>query len=588
MNISFMLADVVAQAQSAASPSLLHVHTVDVIILLVYLAFVIAIGIITGRGHQTSEDFFLSGRSIPAWITGLAFISANLGALEVMGMAQQGYENGMMVAHFYWIGAIPAMVFMGIFMVRFYYGSKVRSVPEFLKKRYNEGARFINAISFAAFTPAISGISMYGMGLVFSDLLGWSFSTSVWVSALVVVVYTAAGGLTASIYNEVLQFFLIVLGTVPIVIIGLIANGGWTSFKQKLDALQLPYAAPGQDPATLHQMSGANYLHTWAGTSDVATNAMHITWPGVVLGLGFVLSFSYWCTNFLVVQRALAAKNMNDAQRTPLIAAIPKMFFPFVVILPGILAITLIPGLQPSGPGVDPTKTINNVLPLMMGHFYPAGMLGLGLTALLASFMSGMAGNVTAFNTVFTYDLYAAYIHPNAPDKHYLVVGRWVTFLGVVISVGFAYMVRNATGIMDYTQEIFGVVNAPLIAVFLLGMFTTFTTPWGGFFGLVIGITVSILHWIARSHGIGPIHLHFDTSLAGTFWGAVWACGSGALGAIVVSMLTAKKPEKEMVGLVYQLTPKPEGEHLLPWWKKPVVLGVIILIATAALNLYFW
>ncbi|HTV49166.1 MAG TPA: sodium:solute symporter family protein [Phycisphaerae bacterium] len=600
MNISFMLGNLIAQTPvPISSGPLLHIHAVDIVILLIYLLFVLAIGFITGKGHQTSEDFFLSGRSIPAWITGLAFISANLGALEVMGMATSGYQYGMMTANFYWIAAIPAMIFMGVFMMPFYYGSKVRSVPEFLKKRYNEVARFINAIFFAVFTPAVSGISMYAMGLVFSDLLGWNFTASVALSAVVVVVYTAMGGLTASIYNEVLQFFLIVLGTAPIVIIGLIANGGgmnlwndWHVFTQKLTGMQLSPVPGG------HVLSGAHYLTTWTGTGNTSDNTMQITWPGLVLGLGFVLAFSYWCTNFLVVQRTLAAKNMNDAQRTPLIAAIPKMLFPFVVILPGILAIPLIPGLlpgnahMPGGVAVPAGMKIDNVLPLMMGKYFPAGMLGLGLTALLASFMSGMAGNVTAFNTVFTYDLYAAYIRPNAPDKHYLNVGRIMTVVGVLISVGFAYIAEGQSSIMGYTQTIFGFVNAPLIAVFLLGMFTTFTTPWGGVFGLLFGTGAAVVHWILRTYtihlGSASLHLTFNTDQAGNFWGAFWAFVYGAAAAIIVSLFTQKKPEKEMVGLVYQLTPKPEGEHLLPWWKKPVVLAVLVFLATLILNILFW
>lgn len=607
MVINALLATVAALPVTPGH-AVLHVHPIDIAILSVYLLFVIAIGIITGRGHQTSEDFFLSGRSIPAWITGLAFISANLGALEVMGMGTLGYEYGMMTANFYWVGAIPAMVFMGIAMMPFFYGSKVRSVPEFLKKRYNEGARFINAIFFAIFTPALSGISMYGMGLVFSDLLGWSFDFSVWMSAVVVLLYTAMGGLTASIYNEVLQFFLIVLGTLPIVIIGLIANGGWHHFVQKLNGIHLPYIVHGEKAAAaVHQLPGSTYLHTFLQTGVAGANPMDITWPGIVLGLGFVLSFSYWCTNFLVVQRALAAKDMNSAQRTPLIAAFPKMLFPFIVILPGVFAITLIPGLLAGGTivnghAVAQTGTYNNVLPLMMGKYYPAGLLGLGLTALLASFMSGMAGNVTAFNTVFTYDLYAAYIRPNASDKHYLNVGRWMTIIGVIVSVGFAYICAHMTSIMDYTQTIFGVVNAPLIAVFLLGMFSKRTTPAGGFWGLVIGTVVSILHWACRDSWSGPFHLwvssqawsgslllsHFTTPMAGTFWGAVWAFVCGALATYIISLFTARKPESEMVGLVYQLTPKPEGDHLLPWWKKPIVLGIIALVATALLNWWFW
>ena len=600
-----MIATILAAAvhHPLAKPAgIFHLQPVDYIILGVYVLFILAIGVITGRGHRTSEDFFLSGRGLPAWITGLAFISANLGALEVMGMATFGYEYGMMTAHLYWIGAIPAMVFLGVFMMPFYYGSNARSVPEFLKKRYNEGTRFVNAIFFAAFTPVLSGISMYGMGLVFQDLLGWNFSASVWLSALIVVVYTALGGLTASIYNEVLQFFLIVSGTVPVVIFGLIANHGWGAFVHRLNALKpgLPHGS-GHPTGMAAHLTDSPFLHTWANTAGTA-NPMHVSWQGLVLGLGFVGSFSYWCTNFLVVQRALAAKDLNAAQRTPLIAAFPKMLFPFVVILPGLLALPLLPRLLPPGPHVGPAQNWNNVLPLMMAHYYPAGLLGLGLVALMASFMSGMAGNVTAFNTVFTYDLYGAYIRKNASDRHYLTVGRVATLGGVLLSVAFAYICANMTSIMDYAQVIMGVLNGQLIAVFLMGMFSRRTTPWGGFWGLVVGSVVSLLHWTIRSDWSGPLHVwvsawrwsgplclaHFHSPVAGAFWGMVWAFAFSVAAAYIVSGFTAKKPDSEMVGLVYQLTPKPPADPTMPWWKRPIILGVIALVCTLVLNLLFW
>jgi SSS family solute:Na+ symporter len=593
------LATAIPHLAATLGGPVLKAHPIDYVIMGVYFVFVIAIGVITGRGHQTSEDFFLSGRRIPAWITGLAFISANLGALEVMGMSQQGYEYGMMTANYYWIGAIPAMVFMGIAMMPFFYGSKVRSVPEFLKKRYNEGARFINAITFTLFTPAISGISMYALAVVMQDFLGWHFGPSVWVSAAVVLVYTFLGGLTASIYNEVLQFFLIVLGIAPLSIIALVANHGWSHFKKWISTHQLPFLTPDQVAAAasqpgkaVHQLAAGQWLHTFHNTLT-QNNPMHITWPGIVLGLGFVLSFSYWCTNFLVVQRALAAKDMNDAQRTPLLAAFPKMIFPFIVILPGVLALPLLPHLFPGnttvhGHLIPATESFNNVMPLMLARYYPAGLLGLGLTALMASFMSGMAGNVTAFNTVVTYDLYAVFIRPQAPDRHYLWVGRILTVVGVVISVAFAYVVRGQSGIMGYTQTIFGVVNAPLIAVFLLGMFASFTTPAGGLWGLLVGTGTSVTLWIFRSYPGLPLWHHYNNNTTGAFWGAVWAFCAGAGATIVVSLFTKKKTNEEMVGLVYQLTPKPEQDHQLPWWKKPVVLGVLALVLTLLINLWFW
>lgn len=541
---------------------LLHARPIDDLVIGIYFAFVLGIGALVSRRMKTSTDFFESGRSLPAWVTGLAFISANLGALEVLGMAAQGAEYGMMTAHFYWIGAIPAMVFLGVFMMPFYYGSKARSVPEYLQKRYNEPTRAVNAITFAVSTLVLSGVSMYGMGLVFHDLLGWDMNQTIWLSAVVVLVYTALGGLTSSIYNEVLQFFLIVLGLAPLVIVGVIAAGGWHGV-----AAHVP----------------ANFMHTWSGTNSEATNSMHITWPGIILGLGFVLSFGYWCTDFLVVQRALAAKNINDAQRTPLIAAVPKVFFPFLVILPGLLALPLFPHLG-QDTGAHPENSYNNALPLLMGHYYPPGMLGLGLTALLASFMSGMAGNTTAFNTVFTFDLYQAYIAKSKPDSHYLIVGRIATVAGVLISVGTAYLAKSAPSIMDFTQTVFGFVNAPLLGTFLFGMFWKRTTPWGGFYGLIVGILAAVVHFELTAHGV----LHYSTDQAGNFWRAFVAFSVGALATYVVSLFTVPKPAAELVGLVYSETPRPESDKHLPWYQRPLIFGLIVLALAFVTNLFIW
>jgi SSS family solute:Na+ symporter len=539
---------------------LLTARPADYAVLIAYLVFVIGIGAVIGRKTKTSTDFFLSGRRIPAWVTGLAFISANLGALEVLGMSSSGAEYGMMTAHFYWIGAIPAMVFLGVAMMPFYYGSKVRSVPEYLKRRYNEPTRFINAITFAVSTLILSGVNMYAMGLIFHDLIGWNMNASIWLAAGVVLIYTYLGGLTSSIYNEVLQFFLIVLGIVPIVIIGLVAAGGWSG---------VVHTVPDQ------------FLHTWSGTASNAGNPMHITWPGLVLGLGFVLSFGYWCTDFLVVQRALAAKDLSAAQRTPLIAAFPKMIFPFIVILPGVLAIPLIPQL---GHSADPTYSYNNALPLMMARYYPAGMLGLGLTALLASFMSGMAGNVTAFNTVFTYDLYAVYVGKNRTDQHYLHVGRAMTVIGVLISVATAYLARSAPSVMDFTQTVFGFVNAPLLATFLFGMFWKRTSAWGGFFGLLTGIIAAATHWFMTIHGI----LNFSTDQAGNFWRACVAFGVAAVVTLVVSLVTAPPKQEQLDGLVYGQNVASTSHANIPVWQRPAVLGAIIIVLTVIINIIFW
>ena len=407
---------------------------IDYSIIVIYFVFVIAVGYVLKRFMRTSEDFFLSGRAIPGWVTGLAFMAANLGALEVMGMAANGAKYGMLTNHFYWIGALPAMVFVGIWMMPFYYGSKVRSVPEYLKLRFNEATRGLNAISFAFMTVLMSGINMFAMALVFRSILGWSMDFSILASAGVVLAYVFWGGLTSSIYNEVLQFFLIVIGFLPLAYLGLKDVGG-------LDGLlaRLP----------------AGYSHTWANLGNTSSNPMGIEWIGMVMGLGFVLSFGYWCTDFLVVQRAMAARDMTAAKRTPLIAAVPKMFFPLLVILPGLVAIVVVP---------DQVRAdYNNALPLMLARYYPTGLLGLGLTALLASFMSGMAGNVTAFNTVWTYDIYQSYLRPNESDAHYLRMGRWATVVGVLISVGTAYIVMRFNNLMDYMQLLFSFFNAPAV-----------------------------------------------------------------------------------------------------------------------------
>ena len=394
----------------------MHPHFVDYAIIAIYFVFVLGIGFALRGRMKTSEDFFLSGRSIPGWITGLAFMSANLGALEVMGHAANAAKYGMYVNHFYWLAAMPAMCFVGVFMMPFYYGSKVRSVPEFLRKRYDEKTRTLNALCFAFMTLLVSGVDLYAMAILFQRLLNWPFWASVVASAVVVAIYIYLGGLTSSIYNEVLQFFLIVFGFLPLAILGLKAVGGFAGLKASLPN-------PG-------------YAHTWANIWHAADNPMGINWFGTIFGLGFVLSFGYWCTDFLVIQRGLAAKDMAAAQRTPLIAAVPKMFFPLLVVLPGLVAIAL-----------DPTTKLmmggryDNALPAMLGRFYPSGLLGIGLTALMASFMSGMAGNVTAFNTVWTFDIYQTHINPGKDDHHYLTMGRVATVFAVIVGIGTAFIV---------------------------------------------------------------------------------------------------------------------------------------------------
>jgi SSS family solute:Na+ symporter len=603
---------------------------IDYLIMLIYLAFVLGIGFALKKFMRTSEDFFLSGRSIPAWVCGLAFISANLGAQEVIGMAASGAKYGIATSHFYWVGAIPAMVFVGLFMMPFYYGSRAHSVPEYLRLRFDEKTRGLNAITFAVMTVFSSGISMYAMAKLIMLLrvfdapvlaLGlprdWIFHASIILSALIVLGYVYLGGLTSAIYNEVLQFFLIVAGFLPLVLLGLKNVGGWSGMQSTFAAMNKP-----------------EFTHTWVGMEHASTNPLGVEWFGLVMGLGFVLSFGYWCTDFLVVQRAMAADSMTAARRTPLIAAIPKMFFPFLVILPGLIAIALpTPKSEPTAANADGSVTsipavqgiipakvdystgkleldqngklvpdYDMAMPQLLLHYFPTGMLGLGLTALLASFMSGMAGNVTAFNTVWTYDIYKAYVHPSASDRHYLWMGRFATLFGTVISIGAAYLVSRFNNIMDALQLVFGFVNAPLFATFLLGMFWKRATGHGAFAGLLTGTGAAALFhglnlpqgadvgikggWLSSLVGSSTIYA-FPTEMAQNFWMAIAAWTTCFVVTIVVSVLTRPRPDGELVGLVYALTDRPHEGHLT-WYQRPLALGIIVLLMTLALNFLFF
>ncbi len=495
-----------------------------------------------------------------------------------------------MTAHFYWVGAIPAMVFLAIFMMPFYYGSKARSVPEYLKLRFDEKTRGFNAISFAVMTVFSSGISMHVFAKLLGILLGWNYSACIALSAVIVLTYILLGGLTSAIYNEVLQFFMIVLGFSPLVFLALKDAGGWSALKEKL----IPVAtSQGYAPGT--------FTDSWAHTGSTIANPMGVEWFGVVVGLGFVLSFGYWCTDFLVVQRAMAANSMSAARRTPLIAAIPKMLFPALVILPGMIAIAMQQSGGLSLPFVDndPTKGIdfNMTMPTLLAKYFPAGILGIGFTALMASFMSGMAGNVTAFNTVWTYDIYQSYLGPNKSDHHYLWMGRMATVFGIIISIGCAYLAKQFANIMDMLQLVFGFVNAPLFATFLLGMFWKRATGHGAFWGLLSGTAAAaIFHGLALAEGATPgikggwitPHFHFHSGMGQNFYMATVAWTVCFVLTIVISLATARtKSDEELKGLVYSLTPKPETAHE-PWYKQPVTVGVLVMIATVALNIIFW
>ncbi len=562
---------------------------VDWTIMVVYFVFVLGIGFALKRYMKTSKDFFLSGRSLPAWITGLAFISANLGAQEVIGMGASGAKYGIATSHFYWIGAIPAMVFVGVFMMPFYYGSRARSVPEYLKLRFDEKTRGFNAISFAAMTIFSSGISLYAMGLLLGVLLGWNFTFSVTISAVIVLIYIWLGGLTSAIYNEVLQFFLIVFGFAPLVILALIDVGGWSGLVTRLGGVATSQGYP----------AGA-WTHSWRFMDSPGHNPMGVEWFGLAMGLGFVLSFGYWCTDFLVVQRAMAAKSMSAARRTPLIAAVPKMFFPALVILPGMIAIALTRQAGASGfqlpQKLDGTLNYDLAIPMMLGHYFPTGLLGVGLTALMASFMSGMAGNVTAFNTVWTYDIYQSYIKRGASDAHYLWMGRMATLFGIAVAVAAAYMVTRFNNIMDMLQLVFAFVNAPLFATFLLGMFWKRATGHGAFVGLLSGtVAAAIHHGVTLPHGGMPgikggwfaVMHTYPSEMAQNFWTAIFAWTTCFVVTIVVSLVTKARVESELAGLVYSLTERPKEDQLV-WYQRPVVLGAIVLVGALALNIIFW
>jgi SSS family solute:Na+ symporter len=567
---------------------LIRLGGIDYAILIVYFLFVLGIGWALRRFMRTSEDFFLSGRSIPAWIAGLAFISANLGAQEVIGMAASGAKYGIMTSHFYWVGAMPAMVFVGLFMMPFYYGSRARSVPEYLKLRFDEKTRGLNAITFAIMTIFSSGISMYALAKLLELVLGWSFHASIALTGVIVLIYIFLGGLTSAIYNEVLQFFLIVLGFFPLVLLGLKDAGGWSGLTAKLAVV-----------ATNAGYAPGAWTHTWRYMDSPAHNPMGMEWFGLVMGLGFALSFGYWCTDFLVVQRAMAAGSMTAARRTPLIAAVPKMMMPLLVILPGMLAIGLHAsrgGFLPIGSDGQPNY--NLAIPMMLGHYLPPGLLGLGMTALMASFMSGMAGNVTAFNSVWTYDIYQSYIRPGRSDAHYLRIGHAATVFGILASVLAAYSATRFNNILDMLQLVFSFVNGPLFATFLLGMFSRRTTGDGAFYGLLTGTVAAAIHYgITLPRGDAPgIHggflgvvVHtYPSEMALNFWTALFAWTACFIATFVISRFTTRnRTDDELRGLVYSLTPRLRDDYM-PWYKRPATLAVAILVASVVLNVIFW
>ncbi|GAA1346566.1 sodium:solute symporter family protein [Saccharothrix algeriensis] len=560
---------VLAEAQADLR---LDAGPLDYALLAIYFAFVLGIGFLARRSVSSSLDFLLSGRSLPAWVTGLAFISANLGAIELLGMAANGAQYGMATVHYYWIGAIPAMVFLGLVMMPFYYGSKVRSVPEFLRRRFGKGAHLVNAISFAVAQVLIAGVNLYALAFLLNLMLGWPIPLSVVIAALIVLAYTTLGGLSAAIYNEVLQFFVIVAALLPLTLVGLHKVGGWQGLVDRVTA------GPG----------GSEQLSAWPATELTGIQNPVLSVLGIVFGLGFVLSFGYWTTNFAEVQRALSAKSMSAARRTPIIGAYPKALIPFVVIIPGIIAALVVPELAALKAGDDSSGIVyNNALPALIGELLPNGMLGIAITGLLASFMAGVAANVSSFNTVFTYDLWQDYIRKDRPDEYYLRIGRLATVGGTVVAIGTAFLAAGYGNIMDYIQALFSFFNAPLFATFILAMFWKRMSAAAGWIGLVAGTLAAVLVFVLAETGVVDL-----PGQGASFVGAGAAFVVDIVVSVAVTAVTRPVPEERLVGLVYSLTPKESRRHSTTgedagWYRSPLVLGVGVLALTVVLNIVF-
>ena len=552
-------------------------NVVDWIIILIYFGFVLGIGFYLRKFTKSEEDFFLAGRKNSSWVAGLAFLSANLGALELLGMTGNTFKYGMYVAHFYWIGAIPAMLFLGVYMMPFYYSSKIKSVPGYLKLRFDEKTRVLNGVAFAIMTLLVSGINLYAMALVLHTFLGWNWDVSMWASAITVAVYVTMSGLMSAIFTEIIQFFLIWFGLFLVSAMGILEIGSMKEIVARINQYS----------------SQVSFTTLWSTSSNPMQNGMFIHWAGIVLGLGFVLSFGYWTTDFLVVQRAFSAKDLRSARMTPILASFFKMAVPFLVILAGLIAIAL---------SIDPKSgfkllsdggqmNYDSALPLLIARYYPPGLVGLGVTALLAGFMAGQAGNISAFNTVWTYDIYKSVLNKKASDTHLLWMGRASTIVGVVISLGTAYWAKSFPSIMDYMQAIFSWVNAPLFATMLLGMFVWWITPNGAFWGLVAGMSSSFFMWMGvKFHWFSESIItmtRVESDMAANFWRAWWAWLICFLVTIVISLFTTRRPKEELVGLVKGLTDEKHDAHL-PLIKRPAFVAVISLIVLVILNFLFW
>src|SRR5262245_5827822 len=559
-----------------ATDRLVHLSAVDLAIVVFYFALVLGIGFYLKRFAKTGEDFFLAGREMTAWVAGLAFVSANLGSLELLGWAGNAYQYGILAAHWYWIGAIPAMVFLGLVMMPFYYISKTHSVPGYLQLRYGSAASGLSAVTFAIMTILMSGVNMYAMAVVMKVVLGWNINFSMWVSSLTVGVYVAAGGLFSAIFNEVLQFFLIWFGALLIPILGLIETGGW---KGMVARIQQNF--PVQD-----------FTHMWGPMKSFGDNPMGIHWTGIVFGLAAVQSMGYWTTDFLVVQRVLSAKDIRSAKMAPIIGSFFKMAVPLIVILPGLLGRAVLPmHLVPGSEAHAGQFKYDDVLPLMLARYCGPGLLGLGITALVAGFMAGMAGNVSAFATVWTYDIYRPFLRKDAPDSHYVSMGRWCTMIGLFVSIGTAYLVQYNKSMMDYVQALFGFFIAPLFGTVLLGMLWKRVTRMAGFWGLLAGTLSSVSIFTAMRldpRWVAVFALSPEAkALAQDMYQALWSCLTCVVVTVLVTLVTEPKPAAELRGLVYALTEVP-GEGHTSLWHRPAFWAVVALGLFAVLQIIFW
>jgi solute:Na+ symporter, SSS family len=543
----------------AASALKLNLTALDVALLVIYFSFVMGIGFALRRLIQTSTDFFLSGRSLPAWITGIAFISANLGAIEILGMSASGAQYGISIVHYYWIGAVPAMVFLGIVMMPFYYGSRVRSAPEYLARRYDQKTHLVNAIIFVLSSVLIAGVNLYALAAVIESLLGVPLAIAIVVSALFVLSYIMLGGLSSAIYNEVMQFFVICAGLIPLVIIALVEAGGIGGLFDKLST------------------TGHDFTSAWAGTGLGGDNPIG-SWISLVFGLSFCLSFGYWTTNFAEVQRAMSAKDDNAARLTPIVAAFPKAIIPLGIVIPGMAAVLLIPGLGEGG-GLP----FNDAIPALMNKYLPAGVLGVAITGLLAAFMAGMAANVSSFNAVWTYDIWQIYIRPGRPDSYYLNVGRVTTVVGVFIGILTAFIAAGYSNIANYLQTLFSFFNVPIFLAFIVGMFWRKAGRGSGFYGMVTGTLVSFAVWLLYKQGV----FSFRSDLAETQWGAIIGFSAGLLAMLIATRFDEPKRLSELKGLVFGMAEhEVEGAAHVPWYKSPVVIGMGALVLCAALYVY--